>query len=116
MKAVYEFDAPKTCSGCRLSMDNGRDVYCLAQDVGKKPLDNIMFARAHNCPLKIVEPPSPKLKPCPFCGCRGEEEQAKDEDGYLKSDFAVSCKGCYARTGWSSLKEHAIAAWNRREG
>ena len=70
--------------------------------------------------------PKPKLKPCPFCGCRPEISVIPNPGGY------VACVRCYdsgwIKAGhevsvfsvtWPSLDEalaEAIAAWNNRAG
>ena len=59
---------------------------------------------------------SERLKPCPFCGGKGEIYQAPtmlnlkiDDDVYW-----VQCRNCFGRTGNSYSKIEAINAWNRR--
>ena len=59
---------------------------------------------------------SKRLKPCPFCGGKGEVYQAPtmlnlkiDDDVYW-----VQCRNCFSRVGNSYSKVEAINAWNRR--
>ena len=59
---------------------------------------------------------SEKLKPCPFCGGKGEVYQAPtmlnleiDDDAYW-----VQCRNCFSRVGNSYSQVEAINAWNRR--
>jgi len=66
----------------------------------------------------------PKLKPCPFCGGRGFDEQEIDSFG--KIYYRIRCLTCFGQTGlfakftqnnphWVDLQQ-AISAWNRRAG
>lgn len=59
---------------------------------------------------------SERLKPCPFCGGKGEIYQAPvmlslkiDDDVYW-----VQCRNCFGRAGNSCSKIGAINGWNRR--
>ena len=50
-----------------------------------------------------------ELLPCPFCGGEAKNQST----GY--GDYRVYCGKCECSTvRWSSSKEKAIAAWNRR--
>lgn len=69
------------------------------------------------------------LRPCPFCGGKGEIV-AYDDEGYQcepcihgdwSSGYAVRCEGCGAASGvvWDCNPfpaREAMEAWNRREG
>lgn len=50
------------------------------------------------------------LLECPFCGV-SDVYSARDEDGYF-----VTCCKCEVVTGSFIVKNHAIRAWNTRNG
>ena len=58
--------------------------------------------------------PSPKLKPCPFCGAEAHLEVR----GYdHKREYRVCCSAVYQCGGsqyWFDRMREAVAAWNRR--
>ena len=59
--------------------------------------------------------PSPKLKPCPFCGGRAKRETAR---GFVVPPMhIVRCTKCGCMTTW--MREdwrNAVSVWNRRAG
>lgn len=50
-----------------------------------------------------------KLKPCPFCGGKGE---IREESSYVGS-YVVKCSDCGSGT-WIMSKNDAIKCWNKR--
>lgn len=48
-----------------------------------------------------------KLKPCPFCGEKGDIVEGMNE-------FWVNCVQCGAATQMESNRDRAIEAWNMR--
>jgi Lar family restriction alleviation protein len=53
-----------------------------------------------------------ELKPCPFCGCYGIK---MDSDPTNPKRHTIKCEDCPGRAEFfSSDREQAIAAWNRR--
>ena len=54
-----------------------------------------------------------ELKPCPFCGGRGEMIEHSFHN--LPSSFGVVCKRCRSQSSqWYDTKEEAADGWNRR--
>jgi len=53
MKALLEFDAPRSCSSCRLWRDERDGFVCVA--TGKKYYACYMLDRSPDCPLEIEE-------------------------------------------------------------
>lgn len=58
--------------------------------------------------------PSPKLKPCPFCG--GEAELLPMDFAGPNPPFRIACTKCDYKTVWmrADWKSSAVAAWNLR--
>lgn len=54
-----------------------------------------------------------ELKPCPFCGYKGIEILA-DENEYLHYRYFSQCQRCGAGAKRGHTKEDAIKEWNRR--
>ena len=52
------------------------------------------------------------IKPCPFCGGRGELLGSRDTDVRIAA-FWVSCQ-CGAEGPIKSSEQKALAAWNKR--
>ena len=52
-----------------------------------------------------------KLKPCPFCGGKGELWNNK----LTYRLYGVICEECDCMTPYFTTREEAIEAWNRRE-
>ena len=52
-----------------------------------------------------------KLKPCPFCGGKGELWNNK----LTYRLYGVICEECDCMTPYFTTREQAIEAWNRRE-
>ena len=52
-----------------------------------------------------------KLKPCPFCGRKGELWNNK----LTYRLYGVICEECDCMTPYFTTREEAIEAWNRRE-
>ena len=56
-----------------------------------------------------------KIKPCPFCGRRGEVKQL--QFGFeTVPRFGVVCITCGISPGWYFEEAEAVRAWNRRDG
>ena len=55
----------------------------------------------------------PKLRECPFCGCKDSGILTTSYDGYW---FAVFCENCMAQTRKCRQEKDAVEAWNRRAG
>ena len=51
-----------------------------------------------------------ELKPCPFCGCRGDDLALLPAD----ADWFVYCINCNTCGATGETKKEAIEAWNRR--
>lgn len=58
-----------------------------------------------------------QLKPCPFCGGKGEIHQAPINFrlGIEDEVYWVQCRNCFAKAGNSYSEEKAISGWNRRK-
>ena len=54
-----------------------------------------------------------ELKPCPFCGYKGVEIFADDNE-YLYYRYFSQCQKCGASAKRGHTKEDAVKAWNRR--
>lgn len=54
-----------------------------------------------------------ELKPCPFCGYKGVEILADDNE-YLYYRFFSQCQKCGAGAKRGHTKEDAVKEWNRR--
>lgn len=54
-----------------------------------------------------------ELKPCPFCGYKGVEILADDNE-YLFYRFFAQCQKCGAGAKRGHTEEDAIKEWNRR--
>jgi len=119
MKARYEQPAPESCHVCKVAIKyeaayTGRIL--IVCGILRMDVSTFNGIRAPDCPLKIVpETPEGELKPCPFCGCKAVLLTEHDAEGGFEN-YNIRCKGCYTRIGWYSEEQHAIAAWNRRDG
>lgn len=51
---------------------------------------------------------SPKLSPCPFCGCKIINITS------TKYDFFIYCSHCEVSVGPCYKLEHAVKRWNQR--
>lgn len=59
--------------------------------------------------------PSPKLKPCPFCGRRAVRRVLKWAG--QRKFVRVFCPKCDTGTAWMRVDyRDAVAVWNRRAG
>lgn len=63
-------------------------------------------------------PPTPKIQPCPFCGCDWSmvtaSENTKRLNGPIMEWFFVMCSRCEAKGPLELEYRVAIKAWNRR--
>jgi Lar family restriction alleviation protein len=58
-----------------------------------------------------------ELKPCPFCGDKGEPEIIEvQQPGRLVPSYLVECLVCGAMTYPTLDRERAAKDWNRRAG
>lgn len=60
---------------------------------------------------------SEKLKPCPFCGAKEDDEDEPLVCFWISGidDYQICCDKCGANTGWFGRNmEEAVEAWNRR--
>lgn len=60
--------------------------------------------------------PEKKLKPCPFCGARGNDVRLHVKyDKKIDEEIArVKCFKCALEIGWFHGKDNALKAWNKR--
>lgn len=59
---------------------------------------------------KEVTDALPKLKPCPFCGCKEIDVEESCGDTYIQ------CSGCGITSNLYKSKRNAVEFWNRRAG
>lgn len=58
------------------------------------------------------------LKPCPFCGNTGSDEDplrvAQQNHSWTGASWSVQCDKCNACMGYSKSSDEAVEDWNRR--
>lgn len=59
---------------------------------------------------KEVTDTLPRLKPCPFCGCKEIDVEESCGDTYIQ------CSGCGITSNLYKSKRNAVEFWNRRAG
>lgn len=82
-------DNTKSCKDCRHTYKHTNEEPCVS---------------CRNCYILKFEP---KLKPCPYCGGKAEEEE-------IGRDWDIQCKDCQSSTRLYSTPREAMEAWNRR--
>lgn len=61
---------------------------------------------------KLIPDTDTDLKPCPFCGGKGERHETPHDD--IDIDYFIRCISCGAEGGWSKVRAGAVTHWNRR--